>query len=102
VKLNELMKELSMEEDLKEKLKEIPKFASKIITDINKVPEKRRENISKTKASNEKEVIEDAKDFLRQKFNAQIALYDEENIEHYDPKQKAMMSMPYRPAIYIE
>jgi leucyl-tRNA synthetase len=102
VRLNELMKELSMEDDLKRKLKEIPKFASKIIMDINKVPEKRRGNISRTRTSNEKEVIEDAKDFLRQKFDAQIAVYDEEDMERYDPKQKAMMSMPYRPAIYIE
>jgi leucyl-tRNA synthetase len=102
VKLDELMKELSMEEDLGEKLKEISKFASKIVTDIDKIPEKRRENILKIKLINEKGVIEDAKDFLRERFNAQIAVYDEEDMERYDPKQKAMMSMPYRPAIYIE
>jgi leucyl-tRNA synthetase len=102
VKLNELMKEFSAEEDLKEKLKEISKFVSKIVTDTNKVPEKRRENILKIKVFNEKEAIEDAKDFLRERFNAQIAVYDEEDVGRYDPRQKAMMSMPCRPAIYIE
>jgi leucyl-tRNA synthetase len=101
-KLNELMKELGAEKDLRKTLKEVSKFASKILTDINKVPEKRRRNILKIKISNEKRAIEDAKDFLREKFNAQIAVYDEEDIERYDPKQKAAMSMPCRPAIYIE
>jgi leucyl-tRNA synthetase len=102
VKLNELMKEFSAEENLKEKLKEISKFASKIVTDINKVPEKRRANILKIKAFNEKEAIEDAKDFLKEKFNAQIVVYEEEDMGRYDPRQKAMTSVPCRPAIYME
>jgi leucyl-tRNA synthetase len=102
VKLSELMKEFSAEKDLKERLKEISKFVQKIVADINKVPEKRRENILKIKAFNEKEAIEDAKDFLRERFNAQIAVYDEEEVKRYDPKEKAMMAMPCRPAIYIE
>ena len=90
------------EEGLREKLKEISKFASKIVADVNKVPEKRRETILKIKAFNEKEAIEDAKDFLRERFNAQIAVYDEEDVKRYDPRQKASMAMPCRPAIYIE
>jgi hypothetical protein len=56
----------------------------------------------KTKLIDEKGAIEEAKNFLRKRFKAQIAVYDEEDMERYDPKQKAMMSIPYRPAIYIE
>jgi leucyl-tRNA synthetase len=102
VKLNELMKELVAEEELKKNLKEIAKFASKITKDVGKIPEKRRENMLKIEVFNEKEVIEDAKDFLRERFKAQIILHGEEDKECYDPKQKARMSVPYRPAIYIE
>jgi leucyl-tRNA synthetase len=102
IQLKELMKEFSTAEDLKEKFKEIPKFASKIIADVKKVPEKRRENTLKIKGSNEKKVIDEAKDFLQERFDAQIAIYDEEDTQRYDPRQKATMAMPSRPAIYVE
>ena len=102
IKLNELMKELAAEEDLKKNLKEIAKFASKTVKEVSTIPEKRRENMLKIRAFNEKEVMEDARDFLEERFKAQIIVCNEENKGCYDPKQKAVMSMPYRPAIYIE
>jgi leucyl-tRNA synthetase len=102
VKLNELMKEFSTEEDLKERLKEISKFVSKIVMDTNKVSEKKRENLLKIEAFNEKDVIEEARSFLMDRFKAQIVVYSEEDKKRYDPKQRALMAMPCRPAIYIE
>ncbi|MDI6905121.1 MAG: leucine--tRNA ligase [Candidatus Bathyarchaeia archaeon] len=102
VKLNELMKELAMEEDLKRNLKEVAKFASKMVKEVSGIPEKRREILLKIKAFNEKEVIEDAEDFLGERFKAQIKIYNEEDKERYDPLQRAVTSMPCRPAIYIE
>lgn len=102
VKLNELMKEFSAEEDLKERLKEISKFISKIVMDTNKVSEKRRENLLTIETFNEKDVIEEARGFLMDRFKAQIVVYSEEDKKRYDPKQRALMAMPCRPAIYIE
>lgn len=102
VKLNEIMKELAANEDLKKHLKEVASFASKMIKEVGKIPERRRESIQAIKMLDEEEVIKDAKDFLMQRFNAQITVYSEEDAERYDPKNKASVSMPYRPAIYIE
>jgi leucyl-tRNA synthetase len=102
VKLNELMKEFAAEEDLKRNIKEIAKIASKIMKEINRIPEKRRENMLRIGSFNEKEMIEDASGFLSERFKAQVMVYSEEDKETYDPKQKAVMSMPCRPAIYIE
>jgi len=102
VKLNELMKEFAAEEDLKRNIKEIAKFASKILKEISRIPEKRRENMLRIGAFNEKEVIEGALGFLSERFKAQVMAYSEEDKERYDPKQRALMSMPCRPAIYIE
>jgi FAD synthase len=96
------MKEFAADKDLKENIKDVAKFASKIVEEISRVPEKRRENMLKIRAFNEKEVMEDARDFLQERFKAQIIVYNEEDKACYDPKQKAVMSMPYRPAIYIE
>jgi len=102
MKLKELMKELVAEEDIKEDISEVAKFASKIVKDVNRMSEKRRENMLKAKAFNEKEVIGDARDFLRERFKSQIIVYNEKDKERYDPKQRALISVPYRPAIYIE
>ena len=102
VKLNELMKEFAAEEDLKRNIEEIAKVASKIVKEISRIPEKRRENMLRIGAFNEKEVIEGALDFLSERFKAQVMAYSEEDKERYDPKQRALMSMPCRPAIYIE
>ena len=102
VKLNELMKEFAAEEDLKRNIEEIAKVASKIVKEISRIPEKKRENMLRIGAFNEKEVIEGALGFLSERFKAQVMAYSEEDKERYDPKQRALMSMPCRPAIYIE
>jgi leucyl-tRNA synthetase len=96
------MKELAADEDLKKKIKAVADFASKMVKEVSMVPEKRRENVLKIKTLDEREVIEDAKSFLAQVFKAKIMVYSEEDEERYDPKNKAAVSAPYRPAIYIE
>jgi leucyl-tRNA synthetase len=102
VKLNELMKELSEEKELKENMKEVAKFATKILKEAGMIPENRRENMLKIKKLNEKEIIDGAKEFLSERFKAQITVYNEEDENIYDPKQRATMAIPCRPAIYIE
>jgi leucyl-tRNA synthetase len=101
-KLNKLMKEFSAKENLRKNLKQIATLASKIITEVSKVPEKRRENLLIIKTLNEKDAIGDAKNFLANRFGAQVIIYNEEDRERYDPRQRATQSMPCRPAIYIE
>jgi leucyl-tRNA synthetase len=102
VKLNEIMKELAAAEDLKSRMKEVANFASKLVKEVSRIPEKRKENALRIEMLREKEVIENAEAFLAQKFNAQIIVYSEEDEKRYDPKNRATVSAPYRPAIYIE
>jgi leucyl-tRNA synthetase len=102
VKMNELMKELAADEDLKKYLAEIAKFASKTVKTISELSEGRRQNLLKIGMIDEKATISDAMSFLSGRFKAKIMVYDEGEEERYDPKQRAAMSMPCRPAIYIE
>ena len=102
VKLNEVMKELAADEDMKGKLKQAAKFTSKILQETGKIPEKRRAKLLQIGALNEKKVIEDGKDFLTERIKARIIVSREDEKNRYDPKQKAMLSIPCRPAIYIE
>jgi leucyl-tRNA synthetase len=102
MKMSELMKELAAEEDLKRHLKEIAKFAAKILKDASSMPEERKQVLLKIGTFDEKVAIADAIGFLGERFKAQAMVFGEEEKNRYDPKQRASMSMPCRPAIYIE
>jgi len=102
VKMSEVMKELVAEDDLKKNVKEVANFAQKTLKEVNRMPQDRRERVLKMKALEEKAAIEDAKDFLKQRLKAQIMVYSEEDSQRYDPKNRSILSMPFKPAIYIE
>jgi hypothetical protein len=53
-------------------------------------------------AMDETSIVEDAVGFLRDRFNAEVSVYREEEKQRYDPKGRAGMALPGQPAIYIE
>jgi hypothetical protein len=69
---------------------------------FGRIPENRRERMLKIGVKDEKKIIEDAAGFLKERFNAQIEVYSEEDAKRYDPKQRAANAAPYQPAIYLE
>jgi len=50
----------------------------------------------------EVKILTDARIFYEREFNAEITTYAEDDPKHYDPKDRAGLAEPYRPAIYIE
>jgi hypothetical protein len=56
----------------------------------------------KIKAVDEKEVLDGALGFLKERYSAEVSVYSEDDQKRYDPKHRAAMAMPYQPAIYIE
>jgi leucyl-tRNA synthetase len=50
----------------------------------------------------ENQMLQEAKDFLRRELKAEIEIYSEEDSERYDPKKRAGLAKPHRPAIYLE
>jgi len=100
-KINELMKELAADKDLRSNMKEVAKFVPKMVKETSGMPEERKQHLLEIRMLEEKAIIEGAKGFLAERFKAQIGVYDEEG-KCYDPKQKANTAMPYRPAIYLE
>jgi len=102
IKINELMKELATDKNLKKHLGEIAKFASKTIKGMSEIPPERRQDLLKIGMLEEKAIIADAKIFLSERFKTEIMVYSEDYEQRYDPRQRATMAMPCRPAIYIE
>ena len=50
----------------------------------------------------EKEILQSALGFLKDRFNAEISVYAEDDEKRFDPKNRAAMAMPNQPAIYLE
>jgi leucyl-tRNA synthetase len=102
VKVNEIMRELAKEKSLKENMKAVANLVTKTLKAISRLPPERQTRLAKIEKMNEKEVLKDALDFLKERFGAQVKVYGEEDQACYDPKQRAGMAMPGQPAIYIE
>jgi leucyl-tRNA synthetase len=101
-KINEIMKELAADPALKPHMKDVASFVSRIIKALLKLSAKRKLNIQKIRVVDEKQSLTDAVCFFKERFNAEIVVYSEDYKERYDPKNRAIMAMPYQPAIFIE
>jgi leucyl-tRNA synthetase len=101
-KIGELMKEFACDKDLKPHMKEIAAMVPRVIKALMRVSSERKANMCKIGAVDELAILTDATAFLKERFNADISAYGEEDKERYDPKLRAAIAMPYQPAIYIE
>jgi leucyl-tRNA synthetase len=102
VKVNDVMRELAKDSSLRENMKDVASFVPKVLKALSKLPSERKARLAKVEMANEKEIIEDALGFLKERFNAEVTVYGEEDKARYDPKQRATLATPGQPAIYIE
>jgi leucyl-tRNA synthetase len=102
IKVGELMKELVEKEEIRKMADKAAKFVAQIVEEINRTPKDRKSRLLKAMRLDEKAVLEDSKDFFKREFNAEIHVYREEDSARYDPKIRAQLARPYRPAIYLE
>jgi leucyl-tRNA synthetase len=101
-KINELMKDFSSNPELKPQMKDIAALVPKVIKASTKLAGNRKANIFKIKSVDEKQIVQNALCFLKERFGAEVNVYSEDDKARYDPKNRAPMAMPYQPAIYIE
>jgi leucyl-tRNA synthetase len=102
VKIGELMREFASAPDLKSHMKDIASIVPRMMKNLTKVSGERKVNMQKIKDVDEKTILQDAVGFLRERFNAEVSVYGENDEERYDPKHRSVMAMPYQPAIYVE
>jgi leucyl-tRNA synthetase len=102
VKMNEVMKELASDASLKPLMKEVAAMVPRIIKSLTKLSSERKKNMLKIKIADEKAVLTDAIGFLKERFNAEVSVFSEEDKTRYDPKNRAPMALPNLPAIFIE
>ncbi|MCX8177280.1 MAG: leucine--tRNA ligase [Candidatus Bathyarchaeota archaeon] len=101
-KVNEIMKELSTDTTIKPHIKEAAVLVPRLIKALTKLSGERKANMLKIRIVDEKELISSATGFLKERFNAQVSVYSEDDKDRYDPRQRASIAIPYQPAIFIE
>jgi leucyl-tRNA synthetase len=102
IQQKDLMQELMADPALKMKAEKVAKFAAQMVEEINRMSDERKQRIMHVGTMNEIQALSEALDFFKKEINAEIHVYDEENTQRYDPKARAMLAKPYRPAIFIE
>lgn len=102
IALNDLMKEAMADPDLRGIAEKVAKFAREVLDEVKRMPEEKKRRLLQVGIINEEEVLKGAEDFLKREFGAKIEAYSEEDPQRYDPKKRAQLAEPCRPAIFIE
>jgi leucyl-tRNA synthetase len=100
--LSALMKELMTYPNLKTIAEKVAKFASQVIEEINRMPDDKKHRLLEVGIVNESQTLKEGENFFEREFNAKIYIYREDDPQRHDPKEKASLAKPYRPAIYME
>ncbi len=97
-----VMKELAADPELKPHIKDISGMVPRLIKSLTKVSGERKANMQKINVIDEKAILDGTVNFLKDRFNAEVNVYAENDQARFDPKNRSSMAMPYQPAIYIE
>ncbi|MCK4320369.1 class I tRNA ligase family protein, partial [Candidatus Bathyarchaeota archaeon] len=99
---SEVMRELIKDPDMKRMADKVAKFVHQVIDEINRMPDDKRNRQLKAGVIDENQALKEAEAFFDRELNAKILTYPEEDAQRHDPKKRARLAKPYRPAIYIQ
>lgn len=97
-----LIKMLLGREGLRSRAKEVSGFVKKLVEELRTIPPDMRERRLKINLLGEFETLREAKGFFEKELGVEVSIYSEDDTHRYDPKGRAGLAKPYRPAIYVE
>lgn len=100
--MGKIMKRLMANKELKSRANEVSLFTKKLIEEVRTVPPDMNKKRMEIKILNELDVLINAKEFLKKELKSDVFIFDEDNSNKIDPKGRAILSKPYRPAIFVE
>jgi leucyl-tRNA synthetase len=100
--IGDLIKECAADAALKPHMKDVAGMVPRMIKALTKISAERKISMVNIGATDEKTIMHGAASFLKERFNADVAVYAEDDQQSFDPKNRASMAMPYQPAIYVE
>jgi len=102
VTVNTLMQEVMTNPELRRHASRVVSFAQKLVNEMVKTPPEVAEARSRLGCVDEERVLNAAKGFYTAEFQAPFEIHREDHPDIDDPKGRAPLAEPYRPAIYIE
>jgi len=102
LRIAELINKARRDIDLKGADQQISRCVNLILKETSTMPEDLKKRKIKALDLDEKKLLLNAKSFLEKELKATLEVYGEEDPEKYDPKSRAPLSQPLRPAIFIE
>ncbi len=102
VEMGAVMRDLMKDPSLRKEARKVSGFVGKTLQEINAMPMNQKKRRLQAGELDEFSLLNEAKRFLEREFKAEILIYEEEDPQRYDPKGRAGLAKPYRPAIYIE
>jgi len=100
--LSDFMRELMRDSELRRIAERVAKFAQQIIEEVNRMPDDRKRRQLQIGILDESQILREARSFLERELGAEVFAYHEDDPKRHDPKRRAGLARPYRPAIYIE
>ena len=82
--------------------KDLPRYATKIVQQVKTMPTRLRQQRSDVGEVDEKSVLRGATAFFQRELKTEVEVHSEEDPSLYDPKGRARIAEPYRPAIFVE
>jgi leucyl-tRNA synthetase len=102
VTVSTLMKEVMAIPELLRRARRVAPFARKLVDELVKTPPEILTARSRLGYIDEERLLNAAKEFYIGEFQASFEIHREDRPEIDDPKGRAPLAEPYRPAIYIE
>lgn len=97
-----LIKEAFKDDENKARADKVPNFTRSIVEDIQRMPGEIIQIRREMGVINEAKLLQDAEDYLKEEFGADIHVNTESDPWIEDPENRAERAKPYRPAIYVE
>jgi len=86
-----------------EQIKKDPNFVKKTLTDILSEPVELRKGRMSIGQIDEKQIISsELSSLVKNDYDVELSVFSESDSEKYDPKNKAKVARPFKPAILIE
>lgn len=100
--MKKLVTELKAAKETRTRMKEAANYAKKLIKTVREIHPDEIDRRLKVGALKDLDALESVKGHLARRFKAKVRIYREDDPDRYDPKDRAKLAEPYRPAIYIE
>jgi leucyl-tRNA synthetase len=102
VRVDGLIKHILMDPNMRIQAKKVSKYVQSMMKNVKKIPSELIDKHLENGMLNEFKIINETRAFYQQVFHAEIQVFREEDLNRHDPLNRAPLSAPYRPAIYIE